>query len=328
MSKKTLETKVVKLLPSSTLKEYLKEFDFHFTAKDILRFIEDYAPTFDEKLNLLNEAAATFSEKSEIKHAEKLIRYHIKTYKEFMTPNNNCVYEVEICCNPGDKEETYIVKTYSEAMTLIDNFLKYYRDVGVVDNKLSEYRIYKKTSFPPQKPYDFCNKVGEMGRCVLGYKRVIKSVEMHNNGSYLGRCKGNCSECKNECIDNHYPHFPPFLEKYDLVAYKDDWGYKAIAYDDGVCKSQSKNDGIVYGVLTTDMKKLDDDTHVVLLDNPYIRNRNAFYQDEEGFYRIYDEHDHPSYAKLFKPDLTKVDKSILADYEYAKESLKKLEKKD
>lgn len=325
MSYKTLESKVIKLLPSSTLRDYLKVSKFGFTQKDLLKFIENYAPTYEALLSLLEEAAATFTDKSVIKHAQKLIKYHKRTFDEFMTPSDDCVYEVQIFCYPDDDDETYIVKTFDDAVVLIDRYLKHYRDIGVADNKLSEYKIIKKTAVAPRKPSDLSCKVGAIGRCVLGYKRVIKYVEMYYNGTELGKCNGACYKCENECIDNYYPHFPVFLQKYDLVAYKTNWSYDEIEYKGKTYKRESNCEQTVYGILLTDMNLYDDETHVVLLDNKYIVDRNALYQDEEGYYRVYDAHEHPSYAELFKPDLSQIDKDILSDYEYAVDALKKIE---
>lgn len=323
MSYKVLETKVVNLLPSYTLRQYVKNNKFHFTQKDILKFIEDYAPTYDAKLALLSEAAAVCSDKRVTEHAKKLIKYHQRTFNEFMTPSDDCVYEAVFYCNPEDNE-TYVVKTFDDALVLIDNYLKYYRDIEVTDSKLSEYRILKKTVTAPRKPSDLSRKVGEIGRCVLGYKRVIKSVEMHYNGYYLSKCNGCCVLCKNECIDHHQPRFPVFLQQYDLVAYKTNWSYNAIDYKGKTYYREIKGEHVVYGILTTDMNKCDDSAHVVLLENKYIRNRDAFYQDHDGHYLIYNEHDHPSYAVLFKPDLSEIDGSILDDYEYGVKALKEM----
>ena len=328
MSFKTLETKTIKMIPSPTLKEYLKKFDFRFTQKDLLKFIEDYAPTYETKINLLEEAAQEFSDKSVVLHAKKLIKYHKRSFDEFMTPSDDCVYEVEIHINPDDYDETYTVKTFDDALILIDNYLKRYRHIGCKDNELSKYNVIKKTTIAPQKPSDLDCKVGELGRCVLGYKRVIKSVEMHYNGKYLRKCNGVCMDCKNECIDVHEPHFPAFLQPYDLVAFKTNWSYDAIESRGKIYKCERNYEHIEYGILTTDMTEYDDDTHVVLLANEYIRGRNAFAQYDEGYYHIYDAHEHPSYAVLFKPDLSEVDKDILADYEYAVQALKKIEEQN
>ena len=223
MSYKVLETKIVNLLPSHTLREYVKKHKYHFTQMDLLKFVEDYAPTYDEKIKLLNEIATTFSDKSVVNHANKLILYHQRT--------------------------------------------------------------------------------------------LVKSVAMPSNDHYLGTCDGFCVLCKKDCLDKHRPHFPKFLQQYDLVAYKTNMTNET---------TDRRDEQIVYGIITTDMNICDDDTHVVLLENKYIHERNAFYQNYDGVYQVYNAHDHPSYAVLFKPDISQLDESILADYEYAVKVLKEL----
>ena len=86
-----------------------------------------------------------------------------------------------------------------------------------------------------------------------------------------------------------------------------------------------KGEQIVYGILITDMNICNDDTFVVLLENEYIREKNAFCQDENEYYQIYNAHTHQSNATLFKPDLSQIDFRILDDYEYAVKALKELE---
>lgn len=173
-------------------------------------------------------------------------------------------------------------------------------------------------------PRDLDCKAGELGRCVLVHKLAIKSVKMHNNGWYLKKC-GICYDCSDECIDNYSVRFSVFLQQYDWVAYKTDWSYDEIESRCKIYKYENCVGHIVYGIWVTDMNKYSDVSEVVLLDNENIRERNAFAQYDEGYYHIYDANDHPSYAELYKPDLSKTNKDILADYEYAVEALKKIE---
>lgn len=96
------------------------------------------------ELYLLEEAAQEFSDKSVVLHAKKLIKYRKKSFDEFMTPSDDCIYGAEPYCNPDEHEESYIVKTFDDAIVMIKNYLKYYRDIGVKDNINSRYNILKK----------------------------------------------------------------------------------------------------------------------------------------------------------------------------------------
>ncbi|MDE7213221.1 MAG: hypothetical protein K2N42_01420 [Anaeroplasmataceae bacterium] len=312
MTKKALEKKIVELLPSKTLKDYVSTNDFHFQEKDLLKFIIDYAKTFSQKLSLLEAAATLFQDKENKIHAKKLIQFHQKMYDEFMQTSDDAVYEIEIHCNPDDaSEKNYIVKTFEDVLILIRNYWKCYGEYGAKDNILSKYIITKKTCFPPKKPSDLDRKVGEFGYSELGHKLVIKDVMMYTDNTEFGKCKGKIcqQDCKKICISAYEINYPPFLKKYELVAYKEDW-------------AQTQP---LYGILVSDLNKYCNDSEVVLLDNPYIKNRDAFSKDEDGYFNIYIYHDHPAYAILYRPNLDEVDKGILEDYHYAVEALKKIE---
>ena len=324
MTKRVLENKIVKLLPSQTLKNYIAANGFHFQEKDLLKFVENYSLTYLSQMQLLNEITQVFCDRQVVAQARKLLRLHEKQYAEFMRAGDDVVYEIDIKCYPYDRDPTYIVKEFDDVFPLIRNYLKYYKDVGAKDNNLSQYIITKKTNFPPTKPSDIGRRVGRLGECVLGKGLSIKSVSMYNSDNEFGKCHNkNCEDCDNQCVDVYQPHFPHFLKKYDLVSYRADLGYLPDSTCD-IYRLFSENGFVSYGILTIDMNEYDDDTHVVLLDNRYIKERNAYYQDEDGFYRIYDDHDHPSYAVLDKVDLSTVSEKIRDDYMYAVEALKKI----
>ncbi len=64
---------------------------------------------------------------------------------------------------------------------------------------------------------------------------------------------------------------------------------------------------------------------LLLEDNKYIRNRQADFRDENGYYRVYDDHAHPSYFTIIKPAPESVPQSILAAYPSAEEAPKNWE---
>ncbi|MDE6676489.1 MAG: hypothetical protein K2K12_02090 [Clostridia bacterium] len=316
MGTKSFENKVVALLPSKDLKEAVVRQRFHFSEKDLLKFINDYSHTFDEKLKLLEEASCVFQNKKTALHAKKLLEFHQRNYTAFMTPSEDAVYEIDIKCDPADKEDTFITKTFEDALLLIKAFIANYKCVGARDNEKSVYHIVKKTTCAPKKPSEINKTVGELGDCVLGYRLKLKSLDMRRSGvEFESSCRraDSCEECKNPCISSHEPKYPVFLEKYDLVAFVSD----------------NLNDygKIKYGILGFAMSGNEGDSYVVNLDNEYIKNRNAHEQDKDGYYEVFLGHCHPSYATLFKPAKEEVPADIYADYLYAVEELKKIDAK-
>ncbi len=305
--------KIISLLPSKDLINCIKTEKFIFGEEELLQFINDYAPDFNQKLELLKEAAIVFCNKEARVHAKKLIAYHENAYAKFMRADENCVYEIKIKCLPDDAdEETLLIKTFQDAIEMIKSWLKCYKDVGARDNKLSRYTIVKKTITMPRYPRDiYRGKVGELGECVLGYRFRILNLSMYMQGNEM-HCKGgDCDDCKRPCIDHFMPRFPHFLKKYDLVAYYSD-------------KLNHPNK-IIYGIFVLDMEECDNDTYFLHLETEYIKKRKIDFRDEDGFYRVFDAHSHPSYAELFKPDITNVPKEIYEDYLYAVEELKKID---
>jgi len=305
--------KIISLLPSKDLINCIKTEKFIFGEEVLLKFINDYAPDFNKKLQLFNEAATVCGKEARA-HAKKLIAYNENACAEFMRADENCVYEIKIKCLPDDAEEdTLLTKTFEGAIEMIKSWLKCYRDVGAKDNKLSRYTIVKKTITLPRFPHDICNgKVGALGKCVLGHRFNILDLSMYTQDNEMHCKRGvDCDDCKRPCVDILTPSFPHFLKKYDLVAFYDD-------------KLNNPNK-ISYGIFCLDMEKCDTDTYFLFLDNEYIKKRKVDFKDENGFYRVFNAHCHPSYAELFKPDISDVPKEVYDDYLYAVEGLKKLD---
>ena len=294
------------------MRNYVLFNHFEFKEKDLLKIILNYAPTFDKKLKLFEEAAHSLSDKKMRILAEKRIDYENRQYSAFMQPSPDTVYQIKI---KTDTEETFITKTFDDAVTLIKGFLKYYEIKGE-ERSSARYTLTKMTTNPPAKPSDFSykySKIGSIGECVLNDKFQIIYLDMDNFGLEV-KCKANtdCEEC-DRCIDNMFStRFPHFLKPHDLVAYYDDWIY------------DPKH--LTYAVFDFDMEECDYDSRVITLeDNPYIQNRNGDFQDENGYYRVYDAHEHPSCFKIIKPDIQDVPQNILDDYHYAVAVLKKIE---
>lgn len=311
---KKFHDKIINLLPSKDLINKVKAEKFLFSEEELLKFINDYAPDFNKKLELFKEAISIFCNKKAKYHAKKLISFNENAYDAFMRADVACVYEIRIKCLPDDAdEETLLTKTFDGAINMIKSWLKCYKDVGAKDNKFSRYTIHKKTITQPNYPRDIYNgKVGTLGECVLGYRFNILDLSMYtHNSEMLCKASTDCNDCKTPCVSLLMPSFPHFLNKYDLVAY---------------CRDRLHNPTkIEYGILGTDMEKCNNDSFFIYLDNEYIKKRKVDFTDENGYCRVFDDHCHPSYAELFKPDISDVPKEIYDDYLYAVEGLKKLD---
>lgn len=311
---KKLYNDIIATIPSPDLLAYIKRDGFRFGETKLLKIIDVCARTFDEKLDLFERASREFENKRDRAHAKKLVNHNKRQYDEFMRADDNCVYETDIKCEPDDKEDTIITKTFDDAVQNIKMYIRHYADVGIKDGKYARYIIRKKTATVATRPSDIGrDKVGTLGECVLGQRFKILDLSMYGFGDEK-KCKSTilyCEECENPCVFAIRVKYPHFLKKYDLVAYQAD-------------PTLNPRD-ISYGILGVSMDDCDDDSYVIKLDNKYIKNRNAAYRDEDGYYRIYDAHWHPYYCQIFKPDIGSLPDGVYDDYLYAVEELKKID---
>ncbi len=311
---KKFYNKVIKLIPSDTLKEFLKTSKFKFKEKDLLVIINDYSRNFNEKIQLLEEAINCIEDKDVVFHAKKLIQSHSDNYDCFMRPSDDCVYEINIITDddfPEDRQ--FVAKTFQDALTLIKLYNKEYEDGYVPNSKAGTliggkyvyYKIFKSTAIAPKKPSDIHNKVGRRGECLLGKRLEIIDVNMYDYGDRdLYNCKNkDCDECKNKCIFMHNIKFPAFLQQYQLVAFKH---YR-----------------ICYGVMLYKMQDNDNDSYIIFLDdNDFIANRKKLQGKDD--YRIIEAHCHPSYCEIYKPNREDVPDDIYENYLFAVKIFKEL----
>lgn len=309
---KAFYKKIINLIPSADMKNYVITNGFQFREKDLLKIILEYAPTFDKKLELFEEASRMLNDKKMRLLAKKRIAFEKRQYDAFMQSDDNIVYEIQIKTDPyAADEETYLTKTFSEAVSLIKSFIKCYsiKASELVD---ARYTILKKTTTLPKKPNDiYKDKVGTLGKCILNSKFRIIYLDVYHFGLEV-TCKNvDCDEC-DRCICHWFTtHYPHFLKKYDLVAFYDDLLYNP--------------KHLMYAICDMNMEECDVDSLVIYIkENPYIQNRNGDSKDEEGYYRIYDAHDHPSCFEIIKPNLQDVPQEIIDGYNYALPILKKI----
>lgn len=323
MTYKAFYNKIINLIPSGDLRAAVKTGKHVFSDSDLLEFINNYAPSFSRKIELFDLAAEIFTDKQASFHARKLAEHCRKTYDYLAAPSDDAVYVIEIrcSCDGGHCVETLVNKTLDDALATLQTCAR--RDKrDLLDGEFYTYEIKKHSTACVKKNKDFDN-CGEICSCNWDPKLGITEI-------YAWRLKNefgvDCNTCKRKhvCLDSHEVKYPPFLQPYDLVAYKT-CRFIPCAYNK--YGTPIAHTDIAYGVLCCDMTRDDNDrlAYVVALDSKYVKERRGDETTEEGYHLIHFDHDHPPYAELYKPSVSELPDGVYDDYLYAVDELKKID---
>ncbi len=322
MTYKAFYNKIIALLPSADLRAAVKNGNHVFSETDLLKFIDDYAPSFNKKIELFDLAAEVFSDKETKYHAKKLAEHCRKTYDYFATPSDDAVYVIQSrsSFDGGRCVETLVNKTLDDALVTLQTCAR--RDKrDMSEGEFYKYEIKKHSTVCVRKYND--SYVAELCSCKWDPKLGIVSIDNWGMKNEFGV---DCNTCKRKhvCLQSHEVKYPAFLQPYDLVAYKTD-GFTPIEYNK--YGTAIRHTDIAYGVLCCDMTRDDNNisSYVVCLDSKCVKERRADEKTEDGYHMIYFDHDHPQYAELYKPNRDEVPNSIYADYLYAVDELKKID---
>ena len=214
---------VLSLLPSRALREKIRAVGYEFTEQELLFILYEYAPTFDERVTLLERFAETAS--PEIKKTVRLITaWQRRIFDAFRVLGEGEVYELHIKDTPDGYDETYLCGSYEAALAYIDLFYKEYGTDQKGDS--TRYRIEKRRIYTgkPDEVFD----EDYLAECVLDQHKRVLTVDDHADRSPygIGFCeKQECDTCQKLCIhDSNRVVFPNFVKNLDLVQFKDDKG--------------------------------------------------------------------------------------------------------
>ncbi len=214
---------ILELLPSRALKNKIREVSYEFTEKELLYILFEYAPTFEERLVLLDRFTETAS--PEIGETVRLIAaWQRRIIDAFRVLGEGEVYELHIKDTPDSYDETYLCGSYEAALAYIDLFYEEYDTTEKGDS--TRYRIVKRRIYAgkPEEAFD----EDYLAECVLDqYKRVLTVDDEMDRSPYgIGFCEGrDCDTCEKICLyDRSWVLFPCFTENGDLVKFTDDKG--------------------------------------------------------------------------------------------------------
>ena len=327
MKYKAFHDKIVGFIPSVDLRAAVKASGHVFSDRDLLKLIDYYAPSFNKKIELFDLAAQVFTDKETSYHAKKLAEHCRKRYEKFAAPSGDAVYLIEMrsSFDGGDCVETLVNKTLEDALTTLKTCSR--RDKRDISD--GEYYIYeiKKHSTACAKTLRDLDNYGELYSCRWSPNfGIVEITDMQWRG-LKNEFGVDCKTCKRKyvCLDSHEVEYPPFLQPFELVAYKTS-KFTPIEYNE--YGTPIKYTDVAYGVLCCDMTRDDNNSlsYVISLDGKYVKERRADEKSEDGqYYMIYCDHEHPPYAELYRPDISTLPQGVYDDYLYAAEQLKKIE---
>ena len=207
---------IIGLLPSGNLKEKIKSTNHQFTESELLQIIYNYAPTFYEKLSMLERFSAIASS-GVAALAKAYIEYEQNNYNRFVAEDSGFIYELHIKETPDSHDECYICSSYKAALVCIDRFYEEYASVDAKETEKTKYKITKRKIFFEENKFE----EDTYAECILGTNKVILEISDCNASS---ECELDtlCSECNEIC-----PYrcdelkFPCFACDYAIIKYLD-----------------------------------------------------------------------------------------------------------
>ena len=251
---------IINLLPSGDLKAKIKATNYQFTESELLQIIYNYAPTFYEKLSMLERFSATASS-NVAALAKTYIEYEQNKYNRFVAEDSGFIYELNIKETPDSHDECYICASYKAALVCIDRFYEEYASVNAKETEKTKYKITKRKIFFEENKFE----EDAYAECVLGANKVILEISDYNASSDC-ELEILCSECNEIC-----PYrcdelkFPCFACDYAIIKYLD--YEEKEQFGVSICWDDSCNG-------------LGEEFYVIPLDSPSIREHRF----DDNFY--------------------------------------------
>lgn len=280
MNTQQLQQEFMSCIWSTGLRHYITKHNHVFNNAELLSIAYHYAPSYHERLRLLQLLVDSAPDVSEL--AAECICFQHSCLEQFCQHNENEVYELHIKEDPDAYEERYLCANYQTALDMIDGF---YREYDFASEKETvRYVISKRKVLQATDTF----QEDELQECIFGVGKVLLSAEIW--------CDEN--DPKKEIEDVAFPGFVPHLS--------------AVRYRDG-------NNSICRGVCLTGENFSEDSYYayyVIPLESELIKSRD--YDNHLGYH--WHEHiAGPNIEVVSAEDLTDEEKSnYLAFVQYWK----------
>jgi len=211
MNHEQLQNEILACLPPSDLKEQLKTMHYVFAEKELLAIAFYYAPSFGERLRLLQLLADHAPAVSD--HANKCITWQKSCFERFKRHDEDEIYELHIKEQPDAYDERYLCCSYETALEMIDKFYKEYDCAE--ESPLATYEIVKRKILRSGQPFaeDWA------GECTFSAGKVLLSVTGFAGESEFGQCTSDCEACLHPCLSVMDASFPVLIADRAPVRY-------------------------------------------------------------------------------------------------------------
>ncbi len=210
-----LQNRIVSLIPSTSLKNQIRLTNHRLSDEDLLSTAYSYATDYDTRIELLQMLEQRFTGELH-DYTSRLFQVQRQMLEDFLKPEDNVVYELEIKDNPGANGQRYLCKSFDDVRRIIPLFFKEY---DCEENALSRYTIVKRRIQSGDTDFYVDDELGKL--YLLAGMRVY-SVRVWSFILQAEGCSG-CDqdlECNRPCVECHETEFPPFIQHGDAVKFK------------------------------------------------------------------------------------------------------------
>lgn len=310
MNNTKLENKIVSLIPSKTIRKAIKETKHKFADIELVQIITEFAPSWEEMMQLLLESKKYIDDSKVKKYITQLVDIEKKQYKLLITQEEGYIYDVVM--NPTSQER-YLVPDFESAFITINNYIKCYKKY-FNKNDFQQIEIQKRKVSKRLTAREV-DRNEELVSCVLNEKKEIRRIYSDLVGAFYNKLE----------MELHDIQYPDVFKAGDLV-YVDICKFPKIKPYGYYNYHYKIDDDRMYGINSFDnyQEAGEPDMSCFLqLSSEYVFYRKIEL-DEDGYCSYLMCHHHMDFGYMEKADLDSVPDQIKEDYEYATETLKKL----
>lgn len=308
-----LEKQIIELIPSQTIKNAIKESNHKFTDLEYVQLVEEFAKSWNSKINLLNKIKENINNKNIISYIDAYVTSEYNAYNKFIKKEENYVYDVIINYISNHDEERFLCNKFDSLMKVIDSFRENFKEF-ITDDDFKNIKIIKRKI----SIWETAEEIDEVGNIDVYLNENMEIYYIYDD-EYV--------DLEDYNLHMNAIKYPTIFKAGDLV-YIDKNKYKLQIgnYTDYYYSiSKDKIYGIVGFNQNVTYEYGDIDVCYFLnLSNQYVHFRSIG-RDEQQYISYLECHCHIDFGYIEKIDVNEIPQKIKEDYEYTKTKLIELE---